>query len=240
SVAGYRLAAPLGYQSDLWWSMLPGVTAPPVVREFAQITTSRALSATVPMASIHLGDTRGSALGLNIGHGPLLAENTPCGPADVVMHDLEGASDKQLSGSIAIAGALGAGKTALLMKISGDVVARGGQLVIADKSDKGEWVSWAQGLGRVMVVDPVRPEWSLDPLRIFDPDAASRLMQSFLTTLLNRPATSPAGVLMSKVLKRDYLVEHGITSSGALRAHLQDGCTLTGARDLGDLLGVFA
>jgi hypothetical protein len=240
AAAGYRLAAPLGYQTDLWWSMLPGVTTLPVVREFAQITTSRALAATVPLASIHLGDTKGSVLGLNIGHGPLRDVNKPCGPTDVVMHDLEGASDKQLSGSIAIAGALGAGKTALLMKISGDVVARGGQLVIADKSDKGEWVSWAQGLGRVVVVDPVRPQWSLDPLRIFDPDRAGRLMQSFLTTLLNRPPTSPSGVLLAKVLRRDYLTAHGITSAGALRAHLRDDCKLNGAGDLADLIGVFA
>ncbi len=60
--------------------MQPGVPASRAVREFAQITTSKALAATVPLASVRLGDSKGSALGLNIAHGPLLAENIPCGP----------------------------------------------------------------------------------------------------------------------------------------------------------------
>ncbi|GAA5036332.1 ATP-binding protein [Actinopolymorpha pittospori] len=111
---GYKLASPLGYQEELWWAMQPGVPASRAVREFAQITTSKALSATVPLASVRLGDSKGSALGLNIAHGPLLAENVPCGPTSVVLHDLEGASDRQISGSAAVAGELGAGKALAL------------------------------------------------------------------------------------------------------------------------------
>lgn len=40
----------------------------------------KALAATVPLASVRLGDRKGSELGLNIAHGPVLAENVPCGP----------------------------------------------------------------------------------------------------------------------------------------------------------------
>ncbi|MDP3893614.1 MAG: hypothetical protein Q8Q44_20450, partial [Nocardioides sp.] len=54
--AGFKLAQPVGYQEDLWWAMLPGVPASRGVRDFAQITTSRALSAAVPFASSDLGD----------------------------------------------------------------------------------------------------------------------------------------------------------------------------------------
>lgn len=240
AATGYKLATPLGMQTDLWWDMHPGSPASSAVREFAQITTSRTLSALVPLASVRLGDTKGSALGLNIGHGPLLGENHPCGPTSVVLHDLEGASDRQVSGSMAVAGDLGAGKTTLLMKLAGDTVDRGGQVVIADKSDKGEWVDWAEGLTRAVVVDHTSPIWSLDPLRIFDPAAASRIMQSFLTPLLNVPATSAKGVLLSQVLKRAYLDEHGIGSAGELLRHLQDDCALPGAQELAGLIGVFA
>jgi hypothetical protein len=176
---GYKLSAPLGYQEELWWAMQPGVPASRAVREFAQITTSKALAATVPLASVRLGDSKGSALGLNIAHGPLLAPNVPCGPTSVVLHDLEGASDRQISGSAAVAGELGAGKTATLMKLAGDVIDRGGQLVIADRTAKGEWASWAGALTRAVVVNAADPELSLDPLRVFGPRTGSRIMQTF-------------------------------------------------------------
>lgn len=240
---GYKLAAPLGYQQELWWAMQPGVTASRAVREFSQITTSKALAATVPLASVRLGDAKGSALGLNIAHGPLLAQNVPCGPTSVVLHDLEGASDRNVSGSAAVAGELGAGKTATLMKLSGDVVDRGGQLVIADRTNKGEWASWAAGVttvGHAVVVDTADPKLSLDPLRVFGPRVGSRIMQTFLTPLLNVRPTSERGVLLSDVLDPDYLEEHQLTSAGALLAHLQDGCALAGASELARLVNVFA
>ena len=182
---GYKLSAPLGYQEELWWAMVPGVPAAAAVREFAQITTSRALSTLIPLASAQLGDSKGSALGLNIAHGPLIDENVPCGPTDVVLHDLEGASDREVSGSLAVAGELGSGKTSTLMKLAGDVIDRGGQLIIADRTAKGEWVPWAQGLTRAVIVDTADPELSLDPLRLFGPVEGSRVMQTFLTPLLN-------------------------------------------------------
>jgi len=98
--AGYKLSQPLGYQEDLWWAMQPGVPANKAVREFAQITTSRALAAAVPLASTELGDNMGSLLGLNISTGR----------RGVVLHDIGGAADRDVSGSLAIAGELGAGK----------------------------------------------------------------------------------------------------------------------------------
>lgn len=102
--AGYKLQQPLGYQEDLWWSMIPGAPAGRVVREFAQITTSRALSAAVPLASTDLGDGRGS----------LLAVNISTGRPGAVLHDIAGASRRDVSGSMGIAGELGAGKALAL------------------------------------------------------------------------------------------------------------------------------
>lgn len=238
---GYKVTSPLGYQEELWWAMQPGVPASAAVREFGQITTSRSLSSLVPMASTHLGDRRGTLLGLNIGNGPLLAPNVPCGPTSVVYHDLETASDRMVSGSLAVAGELGAGKTATLKKISGDVVDRGGQLIIADRTEKGEWADWASSLTAAVVVDTAEPELSLDPLRIVGPRLGSRMMQSFLTPLLNVAPTSERGVLLSDVLDPDYLEAHQLGSAGDLLAHLQDGsCDLHGAADLARLINVFA
>ncbi len=98
--AGYKVARPLGLQEDLWWAMQPGAPANKAVREFAQITTSRALAAAIPLASTELGDNKGSLLGLNISTGR----------PGVVLHDIAGAATRDVSGSLAIAGELGAGK----------------------------------------------------------------------------------------------------------------------------------
>lgn len=237
---GYKLAIPLGAQEELWWAMHPGVPSTQVVREFAQITTSKALAATIPFASVRLGDSKGSALGLNIAHGPLMAPNVPCGPTSVVLHDLDGASDRNISGSLAVAGELGAGKTATLMKLAGDVIDRGGQLVIADRTAKGEWASWTQGRTSAVVVNVADPLVSLDPLRVFGPVLGSRVMQTFLTPLLNVRPTDELGILLSEVLDPKYLQRYQLSSAGALLTHLEEGCTLPGASDLARLIKVFA
>lgn len=237
---GYKLAAPLGYQEELWWAMTPGVPSSKAVREFSQITTSRAMAATVPLASVRLGDAQGHLLGLNIAHGPLFAPNVPCGPTSVVLHDLEGASDRQISGSAAVAGELGAGKTATLMSLAAGVIDRGGQLIIADRTAKGEWAAWAASLTKAVVVNAADPQLSLDPLRVFGPRIGSRMMQTFLTPLLNVRPTSERGVLLADVLEPGYLESHSLASAGDVLAHLLEGCTLPGAHELARLINVFA
>ncbi len=237
---GYKLSAPLGYQEELWWAMTPGVPSSRAVREFSQITTSRALAATVPLASVTIGDTKGSLLALNIAHGPMFAPDVPCGPTSVILHDLEGATDRDVSGSIAIAGELGSGKSVILKKLAGDVIDRGGRVIIADRTAMGEWATWADSVTRAVVVDIANPTLSLDPLRLFGPVVGSRITQSFLTPLLNVAPTSERGVLLSDVLDPGYLAEHQITSLGGLLRHLQDGCRLPGATEMARLINVFA
>lgn len=104
SSSGYKLTQYLGYQKELWWAMLPGVPSTRAVREFTQITTSKALAATVPFASTELGDQRGS----------MAAWNISTGRTSVVLHDIAGATVRDTSGSMAIAGELGSGKALAL------------------------------------------------------------------------------------------------------------------------------
>lgn len=228
--AGYKLAQPLGYQEDLWWAMTPGTPSGRVVREFAQITTSRALSAAVPLASTELGDNAGSLLGVNISTGR----------PGVVLHDIAGASARDVSGSLAIAGELGVGKSVALKKLAGDVVDRGGLVVIPDRTQQGEWARWARSITQAIVIDLADPDVSLDPLRLFGPKIGSRVTQSFLTPLLNIAPTSDRGVLLSDVLDPAYLASHDVDSLGGLLDHLGSGCELHGAVDLSRTMNVFA
>ena len=98
--AGFRLTQPLGGQEELWWAMQPGVPTSRLVRDLAQITTSRALAASVPMASTELGDRVGALMALNI----------TSGRPSVVLHDIAGAAGRDISGSVGVAGELGSGK----------------------------------------------------------------------------------------------------------------------------------
>lgn len=236
----YKILAPLGYQEALWWGMHPGVPTSDKVREFAQIGPSKTFAKLVPFATTGVGDRAGSAFGLNITNGPLIDESTPNGLASVVFLDPEGASDRRVSGSLAVAGEMGSGKTATLMRISGDVVDRRGQLIVVDRTAKGEWGTWAAAVTDTIVVTCTAPKHSLDPLRIFPLEVGSRIMQTFLTPLLNSAPTSEVGVLLSDVLNPEYLRGNGIDSAGALAAHLKSGCTIPGAGEVARLLDVYA
>lgn len=237
---GYRAIAPLGHQETMWWAMVPGVAADQFVREYAQITTSGDLAALCPLATVEIGDAKGSILGLNTGHGPMLAEGVACGPTAVVFHDPDGATDRNESGSIAVSGDLGSGKSFTLKKIAGDVLDRGGRIIVPDRTEMGEWARWAQSITQAKIVDVIAPALSLDPLRLFGIQDGSRMVQSFLTPLLNVGPTSEHGVLLADVLDPQYLAVHRLDSMGGLVAHLSDGCELPFAAEVARKINVFA
>lgn len=238
---GYKTAAPIGYQEEMWWHMHPGVPTSSEIREYAQLTTSAALSILVPFASDRVGDSDGMLLGLNISNGPFLDVGVPCGPTAPVFYSPDGATDRNKSGAFAVAGELGSGKSFLLKKIAGGVLDRGGNIIVSDRTDMGEWVHWAAALTDPRVVDILEPEWSIDPLRLFPGTArGSRISQSFLTPLLNVSFTSPEGVLLAEVLAVKYLQENDIQGLGELIEHLDEECVIEGAAELARLMKVFA
>lgn len=236
---GYRAQAPLGQQETMWWAMVPGVPAGEFVREYAQIAPSADVAVWCPLATVAVGDTRGSALGLNIGNGPLLETDVPCGPLQLVYHDPDGATDRNESGSMAATGDLGSGKSVTLKKVAGDVLDRGGRIIVPDRTEMGEWAAWAQSVTDAKIVDVANPDLSLDPLRLFGRDGC-RMALSMLTPLLNVAPTSEEGVLLGEVLDAAYLARHRIGSLGALVAHLADGCDYDKAGELARKIKVFA
>lgn len=228
--ADYRCAQPLGYQEDLWWAFTPGAPTNRAVREFSQITTSRSLAAAIPLASTTLGDNKGILAGLNISGGP----------PGAVLHDPAGAAVRDVSGSLGVAGELGAGKSALMKMLMGGVVDRGGQIVVIDRTKMGEYATWASSITDAVVVDVDDPSWSLDPLRLFGPRAGARIAQSFLTPLTGIKPRSELGQRLGDVLDPDYLAEHQLHGLGELLAHLKTGCDLDRAGDLFSAMNAYA
>ncbi|MDN5562556.1 MAG: ATP-binding protein [Luteococcus sp.] len=216
----HDLLWPLGQQEDLWWAMHPGAPTSQTVREYQQITTTKNAASLVPMISTTAGNTRGSALALNLANGPLLEVNLPCGPAGLVMHDLDGASARDTVGSMAISAESGAGKSVALKKLTDASLDQGGIAIIVDRTEMGEYALWAEARGDVSVVEIVDPKFSFDPLRLFPGSEGSRVMQSFLIMLLNIKANDEFGASLAEVLDPHYRRVHGLDSGGAVLEHL--------------------
>ena len=205
-----KTTAPLGHQSELWQVMLPGFPATKIVADFAHPSTSSTWSAAVPFIGADLGDTRGLAFAINL----------TTGVPGVVHLDVAGASARGQSGSFALIGEKGGGKSYAMKKIAAGVIDQGGRVITPDRTPAGEWARWATSITSSVVADCTHPEYSLCPLRFFGSDIGSRVAHSFFITLLGVAADDDAGTLLGEILHPEYLTTHRIGSCGDLLTHL--------------------
>lgn len=228
---GFKTYQPLGRQEQLYAALLPGVPRHPVVSSLAQVTTSDAYAAMVPVIGSPLGSQA----------GPVIARNISTGLASLVHLDLIGATEADMSASVAICGELGSGKSSTAKTIASMTVDLGGRIVAVDRSAVGEWVKFAGALTDAKVASLRDPQYSLDMLRMFsDPLAGARTAQTFLTQLLNLAPTDMLGQTLAEALAPEYRTRHGLHSLGHLLTHLQTDSDLPDAHELGRRLNMFA
>lgn len=232
SVFEYQLHTPIGGQEELWDAMQPGSVRKKLVREYAQLTTSKNAASSVPMAMNALGDDIGMCFALNRSGGR----------NNIVIIDLEGASTTlEVSASIGIAGELGAGKSFCMKKVVGGVVDRGGSAFMIDHSDSAEWAIYSQSVVGSEIVDFKEPKISIDPLRIMGQLEGGEALQSFLAPLLSIDLRGANGTALSELLDPEYLNKHGIGSTQQLLEHmLSDKCEVVHADEIGRSLRTFA
>lgn len=222
---------PIGRQTALYWAERPGTILSRSLNEYRQLVTGLNFAAAIPMTDYRLGRDAGIPLAV-VTASPL---------ASIVYLDLAADTYDRLSGTVALIGEMGAGKTMAEKRLTAAIVARGGRMIATDNSEEREWFTFWNAVDCTrQMVDTEHPELSVDPLRILDPAQAGRVMQSFLITLLNLDATGTSGQTLAKVLKPGYLARHHITSAGALQRHLADGCDLPAAAEIADRIAVFA
>ncbi|WP_448812113.1 ATP-binding protein [Agromyces bauzanensis] len=210
----FILDAVLGEQESLWWAMQPGVPTTRIVRELAQLSTGRDLSTTVPVITYDVGDE----------HGILVGENISSGRNSPTFLDLYGATQSNLSGSCAVVGELGGGKSVNLKIIAGAVVDRGGRLVVIDRSQPLEYAKFARTLApeSTTIVEILNPEYSLDPLRVFGNGEGPRITQSLFAAMLRVEAFDERGTFLSSVLDPEYTAANGIDSLQKLLQHVSE------------------
>lgn len=218
----FPLHAPIGGQRGLYEAMVPGTRAPSWPNDFQQILMVDALAAGQPFTGVDVGDPRGLLLGENLNSGtvrPVLFDPA-YGPSG------EGPNGAR-SGSIGILGDLGSGKSYLAKKLCHGTVARGGQVVVFDRTPVGEWVRFGRALpGHPQTISVGEESTvSLDPLRVFGGDDGMSVAIATLGLLARVGPTEPEGVAIAEAVRS---VASGVDASmkGVL-----ERLELTGATD---------
>lgn len=208
----FHLEAPLGGQEELWWAAWPGVPARSKLWEFAQITTGREFATGVPIVGFKLGDATGARMGTNIS----------CGRHAPVLVDRVATLEANLSACFATVAELGAGKSVLMKADMGAMLDRGGRVLAIDRTERREYAEFATAIrpDKKQIVDLLGPTISLDPLRIFPPARAARMVQSLFATMLGVSMRDPRGTKLSSLLQPAYLEEHQIKSLRDMDEHL--------------------
>lgn len=137
--------------------------------DYRQYVLSDALAGIGPLLQHRLGDPQGAVLGANDERGtvePVLFDPS-LGPRAVEV-GLEPNSP-----ALGVVGKLGSGKSVLTKRCMWTVLAEGGQVVVLDRGEKGEYVAFANALAdaapqlRVELIDVTDPAGlGMDPMRV--------------------------------------------------------------------------
>ncbi len=230
----WTLDVPLGAQEKLFWDFWPGTTISTVSNEFAQITTGRNFSMGVPLTNDMLG----------MPHGFRFATNITTGRFSPVLENLAGLAENDVSGSMGFLGENGSGKSVSMKTVASHTLDRNGQLIAVDHSDNQEWKNLGQSLTKANVVDFMRPDWSLDPLRIYGPSQRARETLNLLTMMLGVSVKDDEGIVLNAELKKLQNNELELRSLKHLKDHLDsakvDQADREIARRISRLMDVFS
>lgn len=231
----WTLDVPLGGQQELFWDFWPGSTPSRTAAEYVQITTGYSFSMGVPLTVDTLGATCGFRIGVNITTG----RHSP------ILQDLGGLTENDISGSFAITGELGSGKSVLCKAVALHSADRGALLVVVDHSDNQEWAALARSLPTSNVVDFLQPDQSLDPLRLWGtPQQKQRQALTLLSMMLGINATDQRYGLINAELRNLIENQDAEPSMSAFRAHLTSAAIATEdqqlAREIARQLDIYA
>ncbi|HEX8803174.1 MAG TPA: ATP-binding protein, partial [Acidimicrobiales bacterium] len=188
----YGLGRPTGGQAGLLRSMLPGTAPAQVCRDYTQFMLARDLAAGSPFCGSDVGDPQGLLLGVSMDGG----NATP------VLFDPAFGPQANASPSLAAVGRLGSGKSFFLKRLCWDTIARGGQVVTIDRTQSGEYVTFAGAVpGRVQVVRlEAGADVRLDPLRSFTGNERVTVTLGFLSLLAGCSAHSEEGAALAEAV----------------------------------------
>lgn len=197
--AEWDMPVPTGGQRELFEAMLPGAPTTRVCGDYRQYMLPRDLAAGMPFAGAALGDERGMLLGAS----------RDAGCARPVLIDPAAGPAQDRDGSIAVFGALGTGKSYLAKRLATTALLRGGQMLLVDRTEAGEYVRFAHAMSEAGLSVQVatigdQDGLLLDPLVVFrdDPDTATQTAVGYLGMLCGVEPTSLEAAHLSRAARK--------------------------------------
>ena len=202
-----------GSQATLWRGFNPGTETSAALRELRNPSTTLRFAKFVPLLANRLGNNVGVPLGLDV---------TSPGLRDVVLLDLLNAPSRENPANVVISGSPGRGKSECSKNLSRSWLALGVGLHIFDPTDAREHERALTDFDHKIVIDPARPQFSLDGLRIFPfAEAAEHAIDHLLPQLGFSPL-SPQAQRLSAHLAPESRAANGIGSHHQLVGYLRD------------------
>lgn len=231
----WLLDIPYGSQERLYWDFWPASTPSQAAAEYIQVLPGRDFSMGVPLTNDALGMRKGFRIGTNL----------TTGRHSAVLMDLAGLAENDISGSFAMIGELGSGKSVGMKTVASHTLDRGAQLVAVDHSDNQEWAALARSLTTANVIDFMEPDQSLDPLRIWgSAEKRKRHTLELITMMIGASAEDQSYVLINRELNRLFDKEGGISNMLELQQHFENADFIEQDKDtahtLAGQLSIFA
>jgi hypothetical protein len=207
------LARRRGSQVSLWRGFNPGTETSAALHEIRNPSTTARFAKFVPLLATRLGNNVGVPLGLDV---------TSPGLRDVVLLDLLNAPSRENPANLVISGSPGRGKSECSKNLSRSWLALGAGLHIFDPTDAREHERALTDFDDKIVIDPARPRFSLDGLRIFPfAEAAEHAIDHLLPQLGFSPL-SPQAQRLSAHLAPESRAANGIGSQLGLIGYLRE------------------
>ena len=223
-------------QRDFFWDFFPGAIPSSTSSQYAQLTVGDNYAMGVPLCEDSLGMRSGFRIATHITDGRF----------QPVFINLSALAEADFSGSFAVIGELGSGKSVCMKTIASNMVDRGAQMVIVDHSDNQEWVALAQDLTNANVIDFANANASVDPFKLFPENKKQirYMAMNLLTTLLSMNVTDGRGRLLGKVFKdfeNDEIELHSLNDlKNYLLSDAIDPERRETARSIGETIEIFA
>lgn len=205
-----RLEAPRGTQARFWHLFNPGAPAADDYSDYKHVITTSDWGGLVPFTTARLLDDVGPVIGVNLLSGLY----------EPLHFNFLRKAEGDHSPAIAVAGELGAGKSYFVKTLCATIVDLNGRFLAVDKA--GEYLDLAHTIPGSVIVNlgAANPGFTLDPLQLFaDWTRGREVALDTVLPLLNIPATSRQGTLLSKLLRPDERSAHNLHSLADVRDH---------------------
>ncbi|WP_336250676.1 ATP-binding protein [Stomatohabitans albus] len=208
---GFGIDRPTGGQLDGLVSLCPGVREPITFGHYTQHLLPPDIAAGLPLSPVGVGDGQGIPIGI--------APRGYQGACTAVFLDPSLGPATNRSGSLAVFGALGSGKSYFIKRMILGSLARGHRVSVLDRTIHGEYVQLAGVSGVSTRVVSLEEDQGLDPLRCLPGPAGEELATAVLSIIARVPPAEADGIRLAHAVHQVALQGGGLGDVPTYLAH---------------------